>query len=81
MTTDPEIPAEPIAEEQELVDRLMSGRTLPGARFRGALGRRLAARNPGSGPRPRKLRLIVAAYVVAGVAFLALGLLQASGSL
>jgi hypothetical protein len=63
--------------EEELADRLTSARPLPLAGFRGALGRHLSERDPGYGPRPERLRLIVAGYLGAGgvlIALVALGL-------
>lgn len=63
--------------EHDLADRLRFARPVPGAAFRGALGRRLAERDPGYGPRPERLRLIVAGYIGAGgllIALAALGL-------
>jgi hypothetical protein len=63
--------------EHDLADRLRIARPVPGAGFRGALGRRLAERDPGYGPRPERLRLIAAGYIGAGgllIALAALGL-------
>lgn len=65
------------APDKDLADRLGIGRPVPGAAFRGALGRRLAERDPGYGPRPERLRLMVAGYLGAGgllIALAALGL-------
>jgi hypothetical protein len=64
-------------DQHDLADRLRIARPVPGAAFRGALGRRLAERDPGYGPRPDRLRLIVAGYIGAGgllIALAALGL-------
>lgn len=63
-------------DAQPLADRLIDARPLPPAGFRGRLGRRLAQRDPGYGPRPQRLRLIVAGYLGAGgvlIALVALG--------
>ena len=60
--------------------RLEDQRPMPAAGFRGALGRHLAARDPGYGPRPASLRLMVAGYAVAGTALLAAGTLVATGA-
>jgi hypothetical protein len=63
--------------EEELAERLTNARPLPPAGFRGALGRHLCERDPGYGPRPERLRLIVAGYLGAGgvlIALVALGL-------
>jgi hypothetical protein len=61
--------------EHALADRLRAQRPLPAAGFRGALRRRLAAQDPGYGPRPARLRLIVAGYVGAGSLLIAVGAL------
>jgi hypothetical protein len=68
-------------DERVVAERLLRERPVPSAGFRGALGRLLAAWDPGYGPRPVHLRAMVAAYAAAGTVLLALGLLQASGSL
>ena len=52
--------------EQELADGLTIARPVPAAAFRGRLGRYLAERDPGYGPRPERLRLIAACYLGAG---------------
>jgi hypothetical protein len=67
--------------ERDLALRLTGERPVPGAEFRGALGRRLAAEDPGYGPRPEHLRVVVALYLVAGGGVMALGLLRAIGVL
>lgn len=72
---------EPDAVEPELADTLTRERPVPAPRFRGALGRYLTIQDPGYGPRPERLRMIVAAWVLAGVVLIAIGLMQASGSL
>ena len=77
MTDDPANPAALESPEQELAHRLRIARPVPGAVFRGALGRQLAERDPGYGPRPARLRLIAAGYIGAGgvlIALAALGL-------
>jgi hypothetical protein len=51
------------------------------AGFRGALARHLAAEDPGYGPRPARLRWMVAAYCVAGALLIAVGALLAAGRL
>jgi hypothetical protein len=74
MTDDPTALDSP---EHNLADRLRIARPVPRAAFRGALGRRLAERDPGYGPRPERLRLIAAGYIGAGgllIALAALGL-------
>lgn len=68
-------------EDRDLGERLAGERPLPAGDFRGALGRHLAARDPGYGPRPARLRATVAMYLGAGAAVAALGALQALGVL
>ena len=58
--------------EQELADGLTLARPVPAAGFRGSLGRYLAEHDPGYGPRPERLRLIVAGYLGAGGVLIAL---------
>ncbi len=65
--------------EQEIAARLEEQRPVPRAVFRGALGRYLAAHDPGYGPRPERLRLMVAGYAGAGASLVALGALVAIG--
>jgi hypothetical protein len=69
------------APERELGVQLASERALPGTEFRGALGRRLAAQDPGFGPRPEHLRRTVSLCLAGGGALAGLGLLQALGML
>jgi hypothetical protein len=75
-----------IAEDLELLERELDGRLaaerpVPRAGFRGALARHLQARDPGYGARPERLRLIVAMYLGAGTALIALGAAGAVGVL
>lgn len=77
MHDDPEVELTP--SERELADRLSAERPLPAARFRGALARHLAARDPGYGPRPAQLHLLVSGYLLVGVLLTALGVLLAVG--
>jgi hypothetical protein len=77
MIEDPRPGGELAAAEEDLAERLRIGRPVPPAGFRGELFRRLAERDPGYGPRPERLRLIVAGYLGAGgvlIALAALGL-------
>jgi hypothetical protein len=76
---DPNFGVDP--EDQELARRLSEQRPVPKAGFRGALGRYLAARDPGYGPRPERLQLMIAAYASAGTILVALGALVATGGL
>ena len=64
-----------------MAERLNACKPVPSARFRGELGRRLAARDPGYGPRPERLRFIVGCYLGAGLALTALGWLTGVGVL
>lgn len=73
--------AELAPAERELGQTLADERPRPSAGFRGALGRHLARRDPGYGPRPPRLRAMIAGLTGAGLALLAVGLLQATGSL
>ncbi|HEY3727747.1 MAG TPA: hypothetical protein VGL51_11265 [Solirubrobacteraceae bacterium] len=81
MSDDPNIDAELPPAESGLADRLTSERPIPAAGFRGRLGRHLAARDPGYGPRPERLRLKVAGLLGTGTVLVALGALTAVGAL
>jgi hypothetical protein len=67
--------------ERELADRLSRQRPVPAGAFRGALDRHLAERNPGYGPRPERLRLLISAYLGGGSLLLVLGALSCVGAL
>ena len=63
--------------DHELAEQLSIARPVPGVGFRGRLHRHLADHDPGYGPRPERLRLLVACYIGAGgvlIALAALGL-------
>jgi hypothetical protein len=62
----------------ELLDR---DRPMPAAGFRGALGRRLAALDPGWGPRPARLGQIAAAYLMAGLVMIGVAAVIGIGAL
>jgi hypothetical protein len=81
MTDDPKIGGELPPDERALAERLHADRPVPAAAFRGALGRRLAALDPGYGPRPERLRPTVSGLLGASALLLALGALQATGAL
>jgi hypothetical protein len=70
---------EPTADEADpqLSAQLAEQRPLPGAAFRGALGRLLSTQDPGYGPRPARLGLLVTVLVCAGVALVVVGALVA----
>ena len=77
MSEPPTPPIEFDPTEQNLAAALRIARPVPGAGFRGALGRHLAEHDLGYGPRPERLRLMVAGYLGAGgllIALAALGL-------
>ena len=67
--------------ELELAERLAADRPVPAAEFRGVLGRHLAARDPGYGPRPAHLHAAVWMSLAAGCVLAALGALVAVGAL
>lgn len=60
-------------EERALVELLSARRPLAAPAFRGRLSRRIAALNPGYGPRPARLWLTAAAWGAAGAALLLAG--------
>jgi hypothetical protein len=68
-------------DERWVDERLTRERPIPPAAFRGALGRRLAADDPGYGPRPQRLWVMVTAYAATAALLMVLGLLQATGAL
>jgi hypothetical protein len=72
MTDHPHEPNELDPAEQQVAEGLTIARPVPRAAFRGRLGRHLAERDPGYGPRPERLRTIVACYVGAGGVLIAL---------
>jgi hypothetical protein len=63
--------------DAQLSAQLADQRPMPAAAFRGALGRLLTTQDPGYGPRPARLGLLVTALVCAGVALVAVGALVA----
>ncbi len=67
--------------EHQVAEVLDQRRPVPGADFRGALGRRLVALDPGWGPRPARLRLLVAVYLLPGLALIGIGALIGTGAL
>lgn len=66
--------------DRQLSEQLASERPFPAAAFRGSLGRWLSQRDPGYGPRPERLRLLVAGLVCLGVVLAAAGALVALGA-
>jgi hypothetical protein len=68
-------------DERALADTLSSDRAVPSAAFRGALTRHVAARDPGFGPRPERMRAIVAGGAGGGLLLMLVGALQATGVL
>jgi hypothetical protein len=81
MTHDSEATGELGATESRLAERLRDERPVPPAGFRGALGRHLGALDPGYGPRPGRLRLLVGGYIATGAALIAVSALNATGVL
>ena len=81
MSERPDRGAELGPREQRLGEELAAHRPVPPPGFRGALRRRLGADDPGYGPRPERLRLLVAASLAAGTLLIALGALQGTGAL
>lgn len=73
--------AETGPDEHRFGERLSARRPVPTAAFRGALGRHLAASDPGYGPRPERLRLRIAGFLAAGSLLVIVGALQAAGAL
>jgi hypothetical protein len=69
------------ARDDALAGWLHAHRPVPAADFRGRLGRRLRAADPGYRPRPENLRRTASLYLLSGGALLAAGLLQALGVL
>lgn len=63
--------------DQSLADKLTGARPAPRASFRGALGRYLAASDPGYGPRPAHLRMLVGLYAAGGLLLIVAGLVVA----
>jgi hypothetical protein len=76
---EPESELEPA--DRELAERLGDERPVPAGEFRGGLGRRLAASDPGYGPRPAHLLVTVAVCLGAGTVIAVLGALVATGLL
>jgi hypothetical protein len=81
MHDEPETGIELGEGERRVADRLVSDRPVPGAGFRGTLGRYLAARDPGYGPRPEQLVVMVLAYVACGLLLIGVGALIATGAI
>jgi len=78
VTLEPEDRTDVGERERELAAALDAQRPVPGAGFRGALGRHLAALDPGYGPRPVRLRLLVAGCLGGGGVLIGLGALVAA---
>lgn len=76
MNQEPPLPDQD-PSELDLAERLSTARPLPSAGFRGTLWQHLAPLDPGFGPRPARLRLIVAGYLALGLLLIALGALVA----
>jgi hypothetical protein len=81
MTADADMNDQLTEADRAFAEQLDTRRPVPAAGFRGALGRHLAARDPGYGARPERLRRTVSAYLGAGALLLATGALYATGVL
>ena len=79
MTGDPEFEAELAAEERRVAEQLTAGRPVPRLTFRAAMRNRMAALDPGYGPRPEHLWVAVAGCLIAGLLLLAVGGLLSVG--
>ena len=64
-------------QEDEFAEHLAGARPAPSAGFRRALHEHLSALDPGYGPRPERLWLIVAGYLALGLLLIGLGALLA----
>jgi hypothetical protein len=73
MDQEPPITDDTTPSELDLAERLSAARPLPSAGFRGTLWQHLALLDPAYGPRPPRLRLIVAGYLALGLLLIALG--------
>lgn len=81
MAPDPDIDPTLDPVERDLGERLERERPVPSAGFRGALGRRLADRDPGFGPRPAWLVPVVCGSFGTGLVLIVLSALSATGRL
>jgi hypothetical protein len=81
LTEPSEIDAPLDSPDREIARRVAAERPVPGAHFRGLLGRRLVAADPGYPPRPARLHAIVASYLGVGGAVIGIGAMQALGVL
>jgi hypothetical protein len=77
MTPEADFDAELSPGDRELGEQLQRTRPVPSAGFRGALGRRLAERDPGYGPRPEWLVPVASACFSGGLALIAVAALTA----
>ena len=78
MTDEPPSPYSAEPDEHELAEHLRIARPVPALGFRGRLHRHLAGQDPGYGPRPERLRLLVACYIGAGGVLIVLAALGVS---
>ena len=74
-------PLELAPADRQLAEQLDANRPVPSAGFRGALGRRLVALDPGYGPRPPRFRMTVALLITTGSLLLVLGAFVSVGVL
>ena len=81
MSIGPDFDSELSPGEAELGQRLQRDRPVPSPAFRGALGRRLARRDPGFGPRPPWLVPVATTCFGGGLVLILLSALGATGAL
>lgn len=81
MSERPDLGFDLTAQENAVGEQLAADRPVPGAGFRGALGRLLLADDPRYVRRPPRLRLISAGCLAASLVLLACGALQATGAI
>lgn len=77
MPPEPDFDSDLSPGQRELGEQLQSSRPVPSAGFRGALGRRLAERDPGYGPRPDWLVPVASASFGGGLVLIGLAALIA----
>ena len=69
---------DPESDEHELAEQLRMARPVPAVGFRGGSTATWPGGIPGYGPRPERLRLLVACYIGAGGVLIALAALGVS---
>jgi hypothetical protein len=69
-----------IPEVEDLSMRLVAERPVPSAGFRARLRRRLLTAGAATGPRPGRVRLMIAAYAGSGLLLLAVAAIGVAGA-